>query len=315
MQEILKLKPVFQERIWGGTKLKEYFSYNTTSDLTGECWAISAHKNGDCIIENGVYKGRFLSEVYSENRKLFRGSESPVFPLLVKILETSASLSVQVHPDDEYALMNEDELGKSECWYIIACEKDSEVVIGHQARTKDELIRRIDEGEWDRLLNKIKVEPGDFFYIPSGTIHAVGEGIILLEIQQPSDTTYRIHDYDRVDQDGKRRELQIEKAKDVATVLPTDLDLHVKVRKDKNLTVTRYLSSIYFTVEKWEADGEAAIPLEEFTLVSVIGGQGEINGTVARKGDHFILTSLCKEARLSGDLEISACWIDRISCR
>lgn len=314
MQEILKLKPVFHDRIWGGTKLKEYFGYETGSSRTGECWAISAHKNGDCMIENGVYKGKYLSEVYRENRKLFKGSESPVFPLLVKLLETSESLSVQVHPDDEYALVNDDELGKAECWYIIDCEKDAEVVIGHKARTKDALIRMIDEGDFDHLLQRISVKPGDFFYIPSGTIHSVGEGIVLLEIEQSSDTTYRIYDYDRVDQDGYRRELQVEKAKDVANVLSTDLSIHVRVREEKNLTITRYLSTLYFTLEKWAVHGEAAIALEEFTLVSVIGGQGKINGTKAEKGDHFILTSLCSEAGLSGDLEIIACWIDRLCC-
>ncbi|MFH5835165.1 mannose-6-phosphate isomerase, class I [Proteiniclasticum sp. C24MP] len=314
MQEILKLKPIFQERIWGGDKLKKHFDYDIPSDHTGECWAISAHRNGDCIIENGALKGMHLSEVYDKYRELFGSAESPVFPLLTKILDASDDLSVQVHPDDEYAMQNEDDLGKTECWYIIDCEENAEMIYGHQAKTREELVGMIDEGKWDALLQRISIKPGDFFYVPSGTIHALCKGTLVLETQQSSDTTYRVYDYDRVDEKGEKRQLHIEEAKKVLSVPHKGSTVEPVTIEEENLTVTKYTSTRFFTVEKWTVNGKADKKLKEFTLVSVLSGQGLVNGLEVKKGDHFILTSACKEAHFEGNLEMIVSWIDRIPC-
>ncbi|MBO1265191.1 mannose-6-phosphate isomerase, class I [Proteiniclasticum sp. SCR006] len=314
MQEILKLKPVFQERIWGGEKLRTYFDYDIPSDHTGECWAISAHRNGDCIIENGGLKGMHLSEVYENHRALFGKAASPVFPLLTKILDASDDLSVQVHPDDEYAMQNEDDLGKTECWYIIDCEEDAEMIYGHGAKTRKELEKMIDEGEWDALLQRVRIHPGDFFYVPSGTIHALCKGTLVLETQQSSDTTYRVYDYDRVDEKGEKRPLHMSDAKNVLTVPHKDATVKPVTVREGNLTITRYTSTRFFTVEKWTVNGKAEKKLDVFTLVSVLKGEGSVNGLHMKKGDHFILTSVCKEAHFTGDLEMIVSWIDPIPC-
>ena len=314
MQEILKLKPIFQERIWGGNKLKEHFGYEIPSDHTGECWAISAHKNGDCIIENGALKGKHLSEVYEKHRDLFGSSESPVFPLLTKILDASDDLSVQVHPDDEYAMQNDNDLGKTECWYIIDCDEDAEMIYGHEAKTRAELEKMMEEGVWDSLLQRIHIKPGDFFYVPSGTIHALCKGTLVLETQQSSDTTYRVYDYDRVDEKGEKRQLHRMDAKKVLTVPHKDSTVKPVTVREGNLTVTKYTSTRFFTVEKWTVSGKADKKLDEFALVSVLSGEGRINGLAVRKGDHFILTSRCKEAHFEGELEMIVSWIDEIPC-
>ncbi len=180
MQDILKLKPIFQERIWGGRALEEYFGYEIPSHTTGECWAISAHRNGDCLIENGELAGQKLSEVYKSHRDLFGRINSPVFPLLTKILDAKNDLSVQVHPDDEYAMQVENDLGKTECWYILDCEEGAELIFGHTARTRKELEEMIQQGNWDSLLTRVSIQPGDFFYVPSGTIHALCKGTLVL---------------------------------------------------------------------------------------------------------------------------------------
>ena len=146
-------------------------------------------------------------------------TKTEVFPLLTKILDANTNLSVQVHPDDAYADLHENgELGKTECWYIIDCKEDAEIIYGHNAKTKAEFTEMIENGEWSPLLRRVKIKPGDFFYVPSGTIHALGEGTVVLETQQSSDATYRLYDYDRVDQKGQLRELHIDKSIAVTTI-------------------------------------------------------------------------------------------------
>lgn len=309
MQEILKLKPVFQERIWGGTKLRDYFGYDIPTETTGECWAISAHKNGDCEVTNGPLRGKHLSEVYKDHPELFGGAKTSVFPLLTKILDAKEDLSVQVHPDDEYARREENALGKTECWYIIDCEEDARMIYGHTAETKDELNRMMDEGEWDNLLQSVKIRPGDFFYVPSGTIHALCKGTLVLETQQSSDVTYRVYDYDRMDDKGQKRELHMEEAKKVLSVPHKGSSIVPETFKEENMTRTRYVSSSYFTVEKWVTEGETVKEIEEYKLVSVLGGQGNVNGIPMIKGDHFILTSACKKVKFEGNLEMMVSWI------
>lgn len=302
MQEIIILNPVFQERIWGGTKLKTYFNYEIPSDHTGECWAISAHRNGDCTVANGPLQGQTLSQVYENHRELFERSESPVFPLLTKILDASENLSVQVHPDDGYAMQNEEDLGKTECWYVIDCEEGAEIVYGHHATSKKELVKMIDDGDWDNLLNKVKVKPGDFFYVAAGTIHALRKGTLILETQQSSDTTYRVYDYDRLDDSGQKRDLHIDKSKEVLSIDTDDNCLNTSIQKEENLTITRYVSTRFFTVEKWETTGVIQKEIPQFTLVSLLEGEGTVNGIPIKKGNHFVLTSMCEKAHFSGDL-------------
>ncbi|WP_436377075.1 mannose-6-phosphate isomerase, class I [Cytobacillus sp. BC1816] len=309
MVQPLFLKPVFKERIWGGTALKE-FGYSLPSDKTGECWAISAHPNGPSEIENGLFAGKTLDKLWKENPELFGNPKGEVFPLLTKILDANMDLSVQVHPDDTYAMANENgELGKTECWYIIDCKDDADMIFGHNAKTKEELVEQIEEGNWNELLRRVKIKPGDFFYVPSGTIHALCEGTLVLETQQSSDTTYRVYDYDRKDDQGNLRDLHLDKAIDVTTVPHQDSKSVPKVEKKDDAEITAFVQSEFFSVYKWDVKGSATFNFaEKYLLLSVIKGEGTLihNGESYSfsKGSHVILPVGLGEFEISGECEL-----------
>jgi mannose-6-phosphate isomerase len=295
VKEPIFLQPVLQERLWGGTRLREKYHYEIPSELTGECWAISAHPNGQSIVRFGAYKDVTLGELWDHHRELFGHYDSDRFPLLTKILDANDDLSVQVHPDDDYANKYENgELGKTECWYIIDCEEDAELIIGHHAQTKESFLEKVNKGQWDRLLRRIKIKPGDFFYIPSGTLHAIGKGTLILETQQSSDTTYRVYDYDRRDTNGDLRELHLEKAIDVTTIPYKKKKITPTIRKTKDATITTFVEENDFTVYKWDVHNYLKMKQDQcFMLVSVIEGDGtfktEQHSYAIHQGDHFIL--------------------------
>lgn len=308
MAHPLFLKSVLQEKIWGGKRLKEAFGYELPSEKIGEYWAISAHPNGVSIIENGPFAGQALDTVYAEHRELFGNSKEPVFPLLTKILDANEWLSVQVHPDDAYGLANEGELGKTECWYVIAADEGAEIVYGHQATSKEELRQMIEEGKWDDLLIRIPVKAGDFFYVPSGTMHAIGKGILILETQQSSDTTYRVYDFDRKDADGNLRELHIDQSVDVMTIGEV-ANSHPDAIDVSEATLTTFVSNEFFTVYKWDIHGKIEMnSTADYYLCSVLNGKGsiEVDGEIypLEKGMHFILPSDCKKWEFQGQLEL-----------
>lgn len=308
--EPLFLKPEFKDRIWGGTKLNDIFGYEIPSETTGECWGISAHQNGPCEIKNGPLEGKKLNEVWDDYRNLFGDEEGEHFPLLVKILDANRDLSVQVHPDDTYAREVENEAyGKTECWYIIDCDPGAELIFGHHAKTKEEFTRMIDNGEWDELLRRVPIEPGQFYFVPSGTIHAIGAGTMILETQQSSDTTYRVYDYDRTDDEGNKRELHIERSKEVSTIPHHDPEFQPVVSEEEGLKQTKLIESTYFTVYHWEIDGVYHKNLDaRYLLVSVLSGEGELSSGASshfvKQGDHFIIPSTMGEFQLEGELEL-----------
>ncbi|WP_203248919.1 mannose-6-phosphate isomerase, class I [Sporosarcina beigongshangi] len=310
-QEPIFLKPVFQERIWGGDKLQTLFGYAIPNELTGEAWVISAHKNGPSMILNGPLQGQNLAQAWQEHPSLF-GKEMTDgdFPLLVKILDANDNLSVQVHPNDAYARKVENEpYGKTECWYVLDCEPDSEIIFGHRADTQEDFKSRVDAGEWTDLLKSVPVKKGDFFYVPSGTIHAIGKGIVILEIQQSSDITYRVYDYDRKDAEGHVRGLHIQPAIEV-TNYPHISQAPEKIEESMDdLVITRLVKEQYFTVYDWKLKGKVVTPLQaDYLLVSIVNGTGEITidgrSFPLKKGDNFILPAMIKSYELEGDLEI-----------
>lgn len=306
--DILFLEPVFKERIWGGKKLNTRFGYELPYEKTGECWAISAHPNGSSIIKNGRFKDKTLREVYENERELFNHLSSPRFPLLTKILDANDDLSVQVHPSDDYAMLHERDLGKTECWVILEAEEGAHIIYGHTAQNHLELKGMLDAKDFDRLLVKKEVKAGDFIYVPSGTIHAINKGILILETQQSSDTTYRIYDYDRKDDQGNKRQLHLKKALDVITVPSVDETPVPKILHYKDSLITRYVSNEYFTVEKWQISGEITLKSNHFKLVSVIEGEGMINLEHLKKGDHFVITGEVYELKLTGQMTLIVSW-------
>lgn len=309
--EPLFLKGVLQEKIWGGTKLKENYGYDIPSDKTGELWAISAHPNGVTTVLNGEYKGQALDQLWENHRELFGNQPGEVFPLLTKIIDAQGDLSVQVHPDDAYGLAHEGELGKTECWYVLSADPGSKIVYGHTAQTKDELREHIEAGKWDQLLKEVEVQAGDFFYVPSGTIHALGSGVMVLETQQSSDTTYRLYDYDRVDDEGNPRELHIEESIDVTTVPAKENPVEPTTEDLENGQITTLVSNPFFTVFEWKVDGPISFTQESFyTLVSVIDGEGTLEADgqsyTISKGDHFILPNSIQNWTIDGNLHLIA---------
>ena len=311
MQEPMFLKPVFQEKIWGGSRLRSVFGFDIPNDKIGEDWAISAHPHGVSVVENGEYQGQKLDELWQNHKELFGNPTEHVFPLLIKILDAEDELSVQVHPDDAYGMKHEGELGKTECWYIIDAEPGAEIIYGHHAKTREELAEMIQEGRWDDLLKKVPVKKGDFFYVPSGTIHAIGKGIMILETQQSSDTTYRVYDYDRKDANGNTRELHIQQSIDVTTVPAITPQIQMKEVRKGNSSIVTYLETEFFNVYEWDIKGITSFKKQaSYTLATVIDGAGElvVNEKIypLTKGASFILPNDVTEWTVQGELSIIA---------
>ena len=309
--EPLFLKGVLQEKIWGGTKLRDEFGYDLPSETTGEHWSISAHPNGPATVKNGEHAGKTLTELWASHRDLFGHQEGEVFPLLTKIIDAKNDLSVQVHPDDEYGLANEGELGKTECWYVLAADEGAEIVFGHNAETKEDFHEMIADGQWDKLLRSIQVKLGDFFYVPSGTVHAIGSGVTILETQQSSDTTYRLYDYDRKDDAGNFRDLHINQSIAVSMIPHVDPQPEMTVTKVDNSELKKLVSNDFFTVYEWIIKNSIAMEREGlYTLVSIVDGKGsiEVDGTSypLEKGDHFLLPNEVDNWTFTGDLHIIA---------
>ena len=213
--EPLFLTPYFRLKIWGGRKLDDIFHYDIPEGKVGEAWIISGYKDDASTVTDGPLKGMSLRDVYLKHPELFGNPEAKEFPLLVKFLDANDNLSVQVHPDDDYARKVENDSGKTESWYVMQADPGAYIIYGHHAKSREELADMIHKGEWDKLLRKVPVKAGDFFYVPAGTIHALTKGCLVIETQQSSDVTYRLYDYDRVGKDGKKRELHTQKSIDV----------------------------------------------------------------------------------------------------
>lgn len=305
-KEILFLNPVCTHNIWGGTKLREEFGYPAEGDDIGECWGISAHPNGDGTVREGAFAGMKLSEVWEQHPEVFGNLDCDRFPLLTKIIDARDDLSIQVHPDDAYAKEHENgSFGKTECWYIMDAPENASLVIGHNAKTKEELERMIHEGRWKEFIREIPVKKGDFIQIDPGTVHAIKGGLLILETQQNSDITYRVYDYDRLS-DGKPRELHVEKSIDVITVPAKSVGDSVKsaCNLSKNKLNELY-SCNYYKIYKLEVEGKAEFEQSEpFLLLSVLEGDGIVNSHPVKKGDHFILPKDFGTVEISGEMEL-----------
>lgn len=309
--ELIFLEPVFHEKIWGGRELADDWGYKIPDGPIGECWAISAHPNGDCKVVGGTFGGKHLSEIWKEHREVFgtvpdgRGGEAEQFPLLVKILDAKDDLSVQVHPDDEYAEKNENgSLGKKECWYVLGCKEGGTIIVGQKAKDAAEFQQMVDEGRWSELLNEVPIHEGDFFQIDPGTIHAIKGGTVILETQQSSDVTYRVYDYDRKQADGTTRPLHIEQS-----IECVDFD---QKPVESGAVTTPIIGGIQhladtdrYLVDLIHVNGEkvfSAIPT--FRCVSVIEGEGTVASVKVNRGTHFIIPAAFGDVDCSGTMKL-----------
>lgn len=306
--DLLFMEPVFHGKIWGGRKLETMYGYDIPAGPVGECWGISAHPNGDCRIANGPLAGKYLSEVWDAKPELFGNIAGDRFPLLIKILDATDDLSVQVHPDDAYAGEHENgSLGKTECWYVIDCDEDASIIVGQRAATREELSLAIEEGRWSEVLNEIPIHPGDFFQINAGTVHAIKRGTVILETQQSSDITYRLYDYDRRQDDGSLRELHIEKSLDVvdyAAVAPKSGEIAAPEIDG----LTHLVECAAYGVDRLHVDGELSYPVASaarpFVCATVIAGEGTVNGESIVAGTHFLATATCDALNFTGSMTL-----------
>ncbi len=305
MDQILFLEPIVFEKIWGGDRIGTFYGCDLPSDKVGEAWVVSAHENGDSMVKNGKFKGKHLSTLWENHRELFGNMQESDFPLLVKIIDAKNDLSIQVHPDDDYAFKHENgSLGKTECWYIVDCEEDANIIIGHNAKDKNMLKDMIHNSKWKELIKEIPIKKGDFFQIEPGTVHAIKAGTLILEIQQNSDVTYRLYDYDRISE-GKPRDLHIDKSIDVITCPQNYSRNKVNITRLDDGIIEDFITTRYYKVRKIQLQGQIYVEQSEpFTITNVIKGTGEINGVPIHKGDSFIIPNGYKDYTLSGDMTL-----------
>ncbi len=298
---ILRMKPIFQEKIWGGNRLSKVFGYSIPGDYTGECWAISGHPGGDCGIEGMDVT---LGQLWKQEPELFGNTPGEIFPLLIKIIDAKDDLSIQVHPDDAYAAVNENgSLGKTECWYVLDCDIDATIIVGHNATSKEEMAQMVSDGRWKELLREIPIHKGDFFQIDPGCLHAIKGGTMILETQQSSDVTYRFYDYDRL-QDGKPRPLHIEKSLAVTTVPFSPAHTDASVTNEGDAKVTHLVTSPYYSVYHCNLAGQTRMDwTQPFVNISILSGEGKLDGMPVQKGDHLLLTANYGPMRIEGNLE------------
>jgi mannose-6-phosphate isomerase len=313
--EIVKLKPAFQNYLWGGTKLKELYNKKVDLDKVAESWELSNHKDGQSIVASGTYEGLKFGDYLNKIGRESLGTNCDQFddfPVLIKFIDAKTSLSVQVHPDDEYALRVEKEHGKTELWYVMDCEEDSFLYYGvNRDISKYEFKQRIENNTVLEVLNKISIKKGDVFFIEAGTIHAIGSGIVICEIQQNSNKTYRIYDFGRVDKNGNTRELHIDKAIDVVKLEKTDEHINIvdKFEKFENYTKRKLSSCKYFTVFKYDVLTECLINVDKasFNSVIILEGDGRVvNDNVSidfTKGDSLFIPANTGDINIEGNCQ------------
>ena len=270
---IFKLQPILLDKIWGGTQLKK--TYDSHLNNIGEVWGISAHPSFSNTLNN---TSQTLRNLYNNERHYFGNYPSDEFPILMKLIDAKEDLSVQVHPDDQYAKQF-NSLGKEECWLVLDAKKDASILIGHQAPDKPTLSNAINSQTLMSKLNIYPVKKGDYFYIPAGTVHAILKDTLILEVSQSSDITYRLYDYDRKDQKGNTRELHIKESLDVINIPDTQI-----IKKHINR---------YFKFYVLELNGEKTFLADQYgDYIGITEGEGFINNVPCHFGDFFMISSL-----------------------
>lgn len=306
---ILKLCPSYKDYLWGGRKLITDFHKEYDGEVLAESWELSCHKDGPSYIAAGEYAGETLEEyIIMEGRKILgkHARKFEQFPVLIKFIDAAGDLSVQVHPSDEYALENEKQYGKTEMWYVVDCEEGASLYYGFSREVStEELEQRIRDNTLLDVLNKVYVKKGDVLFIDPGTIHAIGKGNVIAEIQQNSNVTYRVYDYGRKDKDGKERDLHIEKALQVTSRIP--------ILRQKSFE-PHIASCEYFTVDKLVLDGgimkrmSGTVDPTTFVSMLVLDGEGVIRAGEEelkfRKGDSLFITADTGNYEIEGACEV-----------
>jgi len=305
----IKFEPILKERIWGGEKLASVFKKDTNKPNIGESWEISDVKGDVSVVANGALKGRSLKELIAQYKEDFVGAENYKkfgndFPILIKFIDAKTPLSIQVHPNNELAKERHDSFGKNEMWYIMDVEKDAEIIVGFKEKVDEKSYEKaLNEGKILDILNSEKINTGDTYYIPTGRVHAIGAGTVLAEIQQTSDVTYRIYDYERKDKDGNQRELHTEMA-----LAAIDYEVHdnykTKYSVSKNESATLVHSPYFKTdiIELTKTIKKDYSSLDSFVIYMCVEGEFIITldneETIVEKGETILLPATTKELNL-----------------
>jgi len=313
------LRPISKEIIWGGDKLKKEYNKTAPFEKLAESWELSVRDNEMCVIENGEFAGMMLSE-YIDTDSLSVLGTNPAkydrFPLLIKFIDACDRLSIQVHPDNEYSLSVEGELGKTEMWYIVDAEPGAKLVYGLvDGCTVSDLADAVRTGTVESKMNFVDVKPGEVYFIPSGQVHAIGAGILIAEIQQNSNITYRVYDYNRRQADGSLRQLHTEKALDVIKVRTEDEIDKIRFSVDCNTSGELLCSCEYFTSAKYSstADNDVVINSDESSFVSVLVLEAKDSAIVTdtytypiRKGESYFIPAGCGDIIITGNATVIA---------
>ena len=310
----LLLKAPLKDYLWGGRRLIDEFGFETDSEKAAEAWMLSCHKDGNSIVRNGEYAGETLQhvlEIWGKDALGKKSADFTYFPILIKLIDAKDRLSVQVHPDDEYALANESEYGKTEMWYVVDCDEDSKLIYGfNQNISKGEFMERVTNNNLSAVCNYVPVKKGDVFFIEAGTMHAIGKGILIAEVQQNSNTTYRVSDYGRLGADGKPRQLHIKQAVEVTkTERPTSAYGDIGDVTLYPFGQVRELASCqYFSTSIISLNGNVGIYDDEsFVSLLILDGEVSVSYTGGmmklKKGDSLFLPAGLK-TRVSGSAEI-----------
>ncbi len=311
--EILKLNPVFKDYIWGGTRLASDYGFDTGFEKTAEGWMLACHRDGMNTVDGGEYDGKRFDEVINAvGLEKLAGKNClkfPYFPVLIKLIDAYDNLSVQVHPDDDYARRVENEYGKTECWYVLDALDSAELIYGFKEKlTADEFKEAIESNTLLDKLNRVKVKKGDFFFIEASTVHAIGRGALIAEIQQNSNCTYRVYDYGRIGKDGKPRELHIEKALDVSVCEPPKYDIKPfgEEEQRKGHIFQILCEGELFSVYRYKVSESVKLitDAKSFNHILVLEGEGKINSLKAKKGDSFFVPASFGEYEISGNIEL-----------
>ncbi|WP_297419933.1 type I phosphomannose isomerase catalytic subunit [Clostridium sp.] len=301
----IRFENLYYEKIWGGRDL-ESFRDNLPEGNIGESWDIACHPNGTGVVANGEYKGIKFDDLIKEYGYDVVGTKVSLekLPLLVKLINSREKLSVQVHPGDEYAAKFEGDYGKTEAWYVVDAKPNATLIVGTKDCTKAEFEAAIKSGEVEKYLNKIDVKKGDCFLINSGLIHAICEGVIIAEIQQNSDVTYRVYDY------GRPREIHVEKALDV-----TNFELQCENLKGEEVSFDGYKKSLlckneYFGIEKLTIEEalKDSGDKDKFDILTCVDGEGTIEGDgyceKIKMGDSYLIPAALGNYEIKGKLTV-----------
>ena len=304
--DIILLKPALKDIIWGGNRLVDEFGYDSNFARIAEAWVVSAHPAGQSTAIGGEFDGKPLFDILNQHPELCGDNPHGDFPLLIKFIDAARDLSIQVHPDDQYAAAHENGCGKTEMWYVMDAAPGAFVYYGFKHHvTSKEFSESIESGTVCELLNKVLCQKGDVFFIPAGTVHAIGAGLLICEIQQSSNLTYRIFDYNRPGPDGTPRELHIRKAAEASDLSPSRPSgkPRGKTRKLGMLSRTVLARCDYFTSTHYRGSGE--IPCKKtWGLAVILGGSGTLNGRAVKKGDGAFIPVRTEKLALTGDLEL-----------